>query len=113
VDISDSPNTFDDVRRWLKPHQGKTIYSAVGCQHCRYEGHAGLTGVFEVLRVSREIRRLINERATVREIRDQAVREGMMDVRREALLKVAEGTVSIEEVMRAIPVEYLLPSQAE
>jgi type II secretory ATPase GspE/PulE/Tfp pilus assembly ATPase PilB-like protein len=113
VDISDSPDTFDEVRRWLKPNQGKVIYAAVGCQNCRYEGHAGLTGVFEVLRVSREIRRLINERATVREIRDQAVREGMMDVRREALLKVAEGTVSIEEVMRAIPVEYLLPSQQQ
>ncbi len=113
VDISDSFDTFHDVRRWLKPEDGKTIYAAVGCPKCRFEGHSGLTGVFEVLSVSREIRRLINERATVREIRDQAVREGMMDVRCEALLKVAEGTVSFEEVMRAIPIEYLLPEQEQ
>jgi type II secretory ATPase GspE/PulE/Tfp pilus assembly ATPase PilB-like protein len=113
VDISESPDTFHDVRRWLKPEQGKTIYAAAGCPKCHFEGHVGRTGVFEVLQVSRAIRRLINERATVREIRDQAVREGMMDVRREALLKVADGVVSIEEVMRAIPVEYLLPDDEQ
>ena len=109
VDLSESPHTFDDVRHWLKPDQGKTIYAAAGCPKCHFEGHTGQTGVFEVLRISRAIRRLINERATSREIRDQAVREGMMDVRREALLKVADGVVSIEEMMRTIPVEYLLP----
>ena len=113
VDISESFDTFHDVRRWLKPDDGKVIYAAGGCPKCRFEGHAGLTGVFEVLCISREIRRLINERATVREIRDQAVREGMMDVGREALLKVAEGMVSIEEMMRAIPIEYLLPDHEQ
>jgi general secretion pathway protein E len=113
VDISESPDTFSDVRRWLKPEQGHTIYAASGCPKCHFEGHAGRTGVFEVLHVSREIRRLINERATIGSIRDQAVREGMMDVRREALLKVADGEVSIEEVMRAIPVEYLLPDHEQ
>jgi type II secretory ATPase GspE/PulE/Tfp pilus assembly ATPase PilB-like protein len=111
VDISESPDTFRDIRRWLKPEDGKTIYTAAGCPKCRFEGHAGLIGVFEVMCVSREIRRLIGLRATVHEIRDQAMREGMIDVRRQALLKVAEGKVSIEEVMRAIPVEYLLPDQ--
>jgi type II secretory ATPase GspE/PulE/Tfp pilus assembly ATPase PilB-like protein len=109
VDISESPDTFNDVRRWIKPEQGKTIYAAVGCEKCHFEGHMGRTGVFEVLHVSREIRRLINQRATVQEVRDQAVREGMMDIRREALLKVADGVVSIEEVMRAIPAEFMLP----
>jgi type II secretory ATPase GspE/PulE/Tfp pilus assembly ATPase PilB-like protein len=113
VDISESFDTFHDVRRWLRPDDGKVIYAAAGCPKCRFEGHAGLTGVFEVLCVSREIRRLINERATVREIRDQAIREGMMDVRREALLKVAAGTVSVEEMMRAIPTEFLLPDHEQ
>ena len=66
-----------------------------------------------MLRVSREIRRLINERATSREIREQAVREGMMDARRAVLLKVADGLVSTEEMMRVIPVEYLLPESEQ
>jgi len=109
VDISESPHTFDDVRKWLRADQGQTIYMAPGCTHCRMEGHAGRTGVFEVLHASREIRRLIEQRSGTGQIRDQALREGMLDVRRSALLKVAEGLVSMEEVMRVIPAEYLLP----
>lgn len=109
VDISESPRTFDDVRKWLGPSQGETIFTAVGCPDCRMDGHVGRSGVFEVLRVTREIRRLIADRASTAEVRDQALREGMLDVRRAALLKVAEGQVSTEEVMRVIPTEYLLP----
>lgn len=110
IDISESPHTFDDVKKWLEPSQGQAIHAATGCAECRMEGHAGRTGVFEVLRATRDIRRLIAEQATTEEIRDQALREGMLDVRCAALLKVAEGQVSTEEVMRMIPVEYLLPS---
>jgi type II secretory ATPase GspE/PulE/Tfp pilus assembly ATPase PilB-like protein len=109
VDISESPQTFDDVRRWLAPDQGQAIYAAAGCPACRQEGYTGRTGVFEVLRVSREFRQRIAEQRTTRELRDQAVREGMLDVRRSALLKVAEGLTSTEEIMRAIPAEHLLP----
>jgi type II secretory ATPase GspE/PulE/Tfp pilus assembly ATPase PilB-like protein len=113
VDLSASPQTFDDVRKWLAPDQGRTIYAAAGCPACRNEGYSGRTGVFEVLRVSRELRRRIAERQTTRELRDLAVREGMLDVRRSALLKVAEGVTSIEEAMRAIPAEHLLPDSEE
>jgi type II secretory ATPase GspE/PulE/Tfp pilus assembly ATPase PilB-like protein len=109
VDLSESPHSFDEVRKWLEPGQGETIYAASGCEECRMEGHVGRTGVFEVLRVTRDLRQLIANRATTRQIRDQAVKEGMLDVRRAALLKVAEGVVSTEELMRVIPTEYLLP----
>jgi len=109
IDISESPQTFDDVRKWLAPGQGQTIHAAPGCPACRFEGYVGRTGVFEVLRASKEIRSLIAQRRTVREIREQAIREGMLDVRRSALLKVAEGITSTEEMMRVIPAEHLLP----
>jgi type II secretory ATPase GspE/PulE/Tfp pilus assembly ATPase PilB-like protein len=111
VDISESPLTFEEVRKLLQPGQGHAIYTAHGCPECRQEGFVGRTGVFEVLRVSREVRRLIAERRTVREIREQAVKEGMLDVRRAALLKVAEGATSAEETLRAIPSEHLLPDE--
>ena len=109
VDISESPRTFDEVRKWLAPDQGRFIYSSVGCGVCRFDGYTGRSGVFEVLRVSQEVRQLIARRRTVREIREQAIKEGMIDVRRSALLKVAEGATSMEEVMRVIPAEQLLP----
>jgi len=109
VDISESPHTFEDVARWLEAGQGQTIYTAGHCPACRQEGYAARTGVFEVIRVSKDLRRLIAERRTTAEIRDQAVRDGMLDVRHSALLKVAAGVTSMEEMMRVIPAEHLLP----
>jgi general secretion pathway protein E len=110
-DISEAPHTFDEVRNWLQPGQGQAIYSAPGCSVCFQEGYAGRTGVFEVLSVTKPIRELIYQRATTRQIRDKAVEQGMIDIRRAALLKVADGITSIEEVIRTVPAEHLLPDE--
>jgi type II secretory ATPase GspE/PulE/Tfp pilus assembly ATPase PilB-like protein len=108
-DISAAPHTFDDVRPWLEPGQGDMIYSARGCEHCHQEGFSGQTGVAEVLRVTKEIRQLIFEKRATQEIRHKAVQQGMIDLRRSALLKMAQGLTSTEEVVRTIPAEHLLP----
>jgi len=108
-DLTGSPETFEEVRRWLAPGEGDKIYSAPGCEKCHYEGFIGRTGVAEVLRVTRQIRPMILRRKSVQELRQQALREGMLDLRRAALLKVAHGETSTEEVMRTIPAEHLLP----
>ena len=63
----------------------------------------------EVLRATTEIRQMIVERRRAREISDMAVRQGMLDLRHAALLKVAQGVTCMEEVVRRIPMEYLLP----
>jgi len=110
-DLSGSPQTFDDIREWLEPGQGDHIYSSPGCEHCRFEGFSGRTGVAEVLRITRSIRELIHQRRTTRDIRQKAVEEGMLDLRRSALLKVAQGLTSTEEVVRTIPTEHLLPDE--
>ncbi len=110
-DLSESPHTFDDVKPWLGPGQGKQLFSAPGCEKCNRGGYTGRTGVFEVLKATKEIRRLIADQRTVREIRDQAVEQGMLDMRRSALLKVADGITSTEEVVRVIPTEHLMPDE--
>ena len=73
---------------------------------------AGADGVEQVgLRdtVTNEIRNLILERRRSREINALAVQQGMLDLRHSALLKVAQGITSTEEVVRVIPMEYLMP----
>ncbi len=109
VDISESPHSFDEVRQWIRSDQGFSIYSEAGCEFCEFDGYGDRTGVFEVLRATKEIRRLVAKARTVREIRDKAIEQGMLDMRRSALLKVAEGATSMEEVVRMIPAEQLLP----
>jgi type II secretory ATPase GspE/PulE/Tfp pilus assembly ATPase PilB-like protein len=108
-DLSGAPETFDDIRGMLKPGQGELIHSAPGCEHCFQEGYSDRTGVAEVLRVTKEIRQLIFEHRSARQIRDEALRQGMLDLRRSALLKVAQGITSTEELIRVIPTEHLLP----
>jgi type II secretory ATPase GspE/PulE/Tfp pilus assembly ATPase PilB-like protein len=108
-DVSASPAMFDEVRNQLGPTEGKVIYGPRGCSACRMQGYVGRTGVFEVLAVSTEIRKLIAERATTQAIRRKAVEEGMTEFRPAALLKVARGETSIEEVFRVVPTEYLDP----
>jgi type II secretory ATPase GspE/PulE/Tfp pilus assembly ATPase PilB-like protein len=106
-DLSESMHTFEDVQDLLEPNQGEHIYGAVGCEKCHMSGYAGRTGVFEMMVCSAGIRELIMQRASLQEIRRRSIEEGLIEFRRSALLNVARGRTSIEEVFRAIPSEYL------
>ena len=96
---SETPQTFDEVRPWLEPGEGRTLFGAQGCAECYQTGYSGRTGVFEVLRMTRELRRLIAEGRPTREFRQKAVQEGLLELRRAALLKVARGETNAEEVL--------------
>lgn len=106
-DVSESPHSFDEVRRYLEPGQGEKIYGPSGCPKCRMLGYTGRSGVFEVMMVTPALRRMIMERQPVTLIRQKAIEEGMIEFRQAALLKVAQGETSVEEVFRAIPTEFL------
>ncbi len=101
------PNLFSDVQQWLEPGQGDYLYGPRGCPECHMTGYGNRTGVFEMLRVSPDLRAMIDERAPSSAIRKKAVEEGMVVFRHSALLKVAQGETSIEEVVRVLPAEYL------
>lgn len=108
IDISNAPHVFDDVKKWLKPDEGRTLYAPRGCGTCNMVGYSGRTGVFEVLTVTRQIRNLISEGRPTSEIRDTAIKDGMLEFRHSALVKVAQGATSTEEVFRVIPTEHLM-----
>ncbi len=110
-DISGAPRMFDDVKNWLEPKQGDYIYAAPGCERCRQEGYVDRIAVYEVLRVTPDIRRMIFNRCSARELHAKAVEQGMLDLRRSALLQVAAGVTSMEEVVRMIPTEHLMPDE--
>jgi type II secretory ATPase GspE/PulE/Tfp pilus assembly ATPase PilB-like protein len=101
------PNLFSEVSRWLEPGQGDYLCGPRGCPECHMTGYSGRTGVFEMLRISPVLRGMIDERAPSSAIRKKAVEEGMLVFRHSALLKVAQGETSIEEVVRVLPAEYL------
>jgi len=107
-DLSLAPHTFDDVRPWLTEDQGNALHASKGCMSCQFSGYAGRTGVFEVMTISSKLRDLIAEGRTVSELRHAAASENHLEFRQSALLKVAQGITSSEEVFRVIPSEQLL-----
>ena len=78
------------------------FYTGRGCNFCSYTGFLGRIGVFEVLLVSDQIRALINEKATATQINEQAVKEGMISMRQDGMLKAREGLTTPSEVMRSV-----------
>jgi type IV pilus assembly protein PilB len=78
---------------------GANILKAVGCKAC-HEGYKGRVGVYEVVRITPNIARLIMEEGNSIEIKAAADQEGFNDLRKSALLKVAQGLISLEEANR-------------
>jgi type IV pilus assembly protein PilB len=76
------------------------IARAVGCNRCFKTGYSGRIGLFEVLPITREIRKLILNHSTVDELRDQALALGTKSLREDGRLKVLAGLTTIEEVQR-------------
>ncbi len=71
-----------------------------GCERCSQSGYSGRTGVYEVLQINEEIRRLAIRNADSGQIKQAAVAAGMRTLRDDGAHKVLCGTTTIEEVMR-------------
>ena len=75
------------------------IYEPIGCNECR-EGYKGRVGIYEVMKVSPDISRIIMEDGNAIDIKDAALKNGFRDLRRSGILKVLQGVTSIQEMMR-------------
>ncbi len=80
--------------------RGTKFYRGRGCSKCNNTGYLGRQGVFEVMPASATIRRMILDRASTADLRKQAIREGMLTLRQDALIKLKKGITTIEEVLR-------------
>ena len=76
-----------------------TIMRPVGCSKCS-GGSKGRVGIYEVVRITDNISRIIMEGGNSIEIADAALAEGFNNLRRSALRKAAQGLISLEEVNR-------------
>ncbi len=75
------------------------IYEPVGCSECR-EGYKGRVGIYEVLKITPEISRIIMEDGNAIQIKDEALKAGFRDLRRSGIMKVLQGTTSVQEMYR-------------
>jgi type II secretory ATPase GspE/PulE/Tfp pilus assembly ATPase PilB-like protein len=70
-----------------------------GCSKCR-NGYKGRMGIYEVLQITADIKKLINAEANAAEIEEEGIKEGMNTMLEDGIVKAAQGTTTLEEVMR-------------
>jgi type IV pilus assembly protein PilB len=78
------------------------LWRGEGCMFCSNTGYQGRIGVYELLRLTPEIKALVAGRGTYEQIREQAVAQGMRSLREEAVRLVSEGVTTVAEVVRSI-----------
>ncbi len=95
-----SPKLLSELN--LKPGSLKNgkLFRGKGCDHCLGTGFTGRTGIYELLPVTQEIRKLILQHADAASIKDRAVQEGMKTLLMDGLDKAINGHTTVEEVLR-------------
>ncbi|HTY04831.1 MAG TPA: GspE/PulE family protein [Rhodocyclaceae bacterium] len=90
------------VAPW-KSGKPQTLYYPVGCLDCRMTGYQGRMGLYEIMLLSPEVRKLITGTTDLARLREQAAREGMLPLRISGAKKVAAGLTTMEEVLKVAP----------
>ena len=80
--------------------EGFKGYEPVGCVRCNHTGYRGRLGIYEVMPITDELRRMILEQASADDMRVQARAEGMRTLREDGLEKIRAGDTSVPEVLR-------------
>ncbi len=80
---------------------GHTLHRGRGCIACKQTGYSGRVALFEVLELSRPIRRMVLDGLNEDEIRKRALATGFLTLRKAGIRKILDGTTTIEEVRAA------------
>ncbi|MSR73816.1 MAG: hypothetical protein EXS60_02070 [Candidatus Pacebacteria bacterium] len=76
------------------------VWRAEGCKVCRNKGITGRVAIFEVFEMTRELGVVIAKDPSAGNVAGEALRQGMLTLRQDGLLKAVAGTISVEEVLR-------------
>lgn len=78
------------------------VYKPNGCEYCNYEGYSGRLGVYEIMPVTKEIKKLIAQGAHDIEIEECAVGAGMKTLQQACLKHIIDGETTISEFLRVL-----------
>jgi type IV pilus assembly protein PilB len=78
------------------------FYKSVGCDQCNHTGYRGRIGIYEVMKVTDKLRRLITIKSTEDQLREAAVGGGMITLGEDGLAKVKSGITTPEELLRVV-----------
>jgi type IV pilus assembly protein PilB len=90
------------IREEIEVDNSVKLKRGKGCPLCNFTGYKGRTGIFEILEVNKFIRSLIQQSASYDEIKEYAVKNGMITMRKAGMMKVVNGITTLEEVERVV-----------
>jgi len=82
--------------------EGKEVFESVGCPKCQNTGYHGRIGIFEMIKIDEDVRRMIVSRKDSSYIRDSCIKKGMKTMLDDGIDKVINGITTIDEVLRVI-----------
>jgi len=85
-----------------RPEKAPTLYRAVGCDQCDYQGYRGRMAIIEILKMDAELDELIARRATGREMQKSALAKGFRTLADDGVRRILDGSTSLEELMRVV-----------
>ncbi|MGP1675868.1 MAG: GspE/PulE family protein [Burkholderiales bacterium] len=86
----------------IKVDRPPTVYRAIGCDHCDYQGYRGRLAIMEILKLDVDIDELIARRATARELQLAAVAKGFRTLADDGARRVLDGATTLDELMRVV-----------
>lgn len=90
----------DEIQEFMK----KPIYRAKGCNKCDFTGYKGRLGVYEIMAINKEIKKLVALGAHDLEIEEAAVKNGMKTLHQSCLNHILNGMTTIDEFVRVLGV---------
>ena len=90
----------EDLARNVAPVKGK------GCRECSETGYKGRFAVYEVMEFREELKEFVLNGASATELKREAIRLGMLTLRRSALNKLREGITTVSEVYRVSAADF-------
>jgi type IV pilus assembly protein PilB len=96
----------------LEGMSGRAFQKGLGCQQCHDTGFKGRLGVYEVMEITPELRRLVHLGASTHELRAKVRTQGMLTLREEGVVLAVEGRTSLEEILRVTHLDDEEPSAA-
>ena len=104
IDVDMDTKEINQLVREFKIPNGTIFKKGSGCSHCTNTGYSGRTAVHEVLTISKNLQKGITNNASEGELLEIAEKEGYQTMEKNAITHIINGTISMEEYLRVIPI---------
>ena len=107
------PEQMELIRPYIKHDPKATFWKGAGCEACQFTGYSGRMGLFEILMITTNLKRVISPNIPVVQLKQEAEKEGFRAMAVDGIMKALQGRTTMDEVFRVAPPEAKGSSHAQ